>query len=104
MSIIQPIDPPAPVPGANPTIVFLSRQIGYILGTLALVSATVLLAYAGYIHDGEIVTLLVCGIGAHVIGTSTQTPQGPTVTTPTVVTTSTLPAPTIPIPVEGAPK
>jgi hypothetical protein len=54
-------------PVADPTVVFIGKQVAYTISSLAMVAATVVLALNHFIQDGEIVTLLVTAVGAHVL-------------------------------------
>lgn len=77
MTTVSNTNAVVPVKAADPTVVFVVKQAGYTISSLAMVAATVILALNHFIQDGEIVTLLVTAVGAHVLasvnGTATTT-------------------------------
>ena len=54
-------------PSANPTTVYVTQQVTATVASLSIIAGTIILAMQGYIHDGEIVTLLMGSVGAHLI-------------------------------------
>lgn len=88
-------------PAPNPTVVFVTKQAGYTVASLAMVAATVILALNHFIADGEIVTLLVTAVGAHVLASVNGTG---TTTTDNSVNTPALPiGGTVPVAVQSVP-
>lgn len=69
-NVVPSPDTNTPLPGSNPTVVFVLRQVSSLVATLAGLVATLWAASSGYIHDGEVVTLLLVSIGFHVVGTT----------------------------------
>lgn len=57
----------ANTPSADPTVVFVVKQVSYVIASVAMIAGTVILALQHLIQDGEIVTLLVTAVGAHVL-------------------------------------
>lgn len=82
-------------PSANPTTVYVTQQVTATVASLSIIAGTIILAMQGYIHDGEIVTLLMGSVGAHLIiqpnKAAVATPVAPVTETPapTVVPTTT---------------
>lgn len=60
----------------NPNLLYMTKQISFVITTLGLIGAIVILALNGFIHDGEIVTMLMAAIGAHAIASNSNTPAG----------------------------
>ena len=56
--------------GPDPTIVYVVQQVSTVLTSLGLLTATSILAMNHLVQDGEIVTLLVTALGAHVVATT----------------------------------
>ena len=56
--------------GPDPTIVYVVQQVSTVLTSLGLLAATSILALNHLVQDGEIVTLLVTALGAHVVATT----------------------------------
>ena len=63
----------------DPTIVYVVQQLSTTLASLGLFTATIILALNGFVHDGEIVTLLVTAVGAHVVTQQVKTASAATV-------------------------
>lgn len=63
------------------TVVYVVQQISTMVASLGLVTATIILALNGFIHDGEIVTLLVTAVGAHVVTQQVKTASAASITT-----------------------
>lgn len=62
-------------PSADPTTVYVTQQVTATIASLSIIAGTIILAMQGYIHDGEIVTLLMGSVGAHLIIQPNKTPS-----------------------------
>lgn len=60
----------------DPTIVYIVQQATTLLVSLGMIAGTVFLAINNYVHDGEVVTLLISALGVHVVtNTKSNLPQ-----------------------------
>lgn len=83
-------------PSADPTVAYVTQQVTATIASLSIMASTIILALQGYIHDGEIVTLLMGSVGAHLViqKVTGQSPtpvvnNGPVTTAPATTTTVT---------------
>lgn len=74
-------------PSADPTVSYVTQQITATVASLSIMASTIILALQGFIHDGEIVTLLMGSVGAHLIIQKVTNAPTPVTTTGAVATT-----------------